>query len=843
MKKMKKTKKLSKPNIKKGTVKTIILSGLLICGIGVVTLILIFALYVIITSPDFVTDKLYSKESTVLYYANGEEMSRFGDQNRVLISYDQVPQVLIDALIATEDSRYFQHTGLDVARFTKATIGQLTGNDKAGGASTITMQVIKQSYTSSEDRGLKGLIRKFTDVYMAIFKLERNYTKEEIIEFYLNSQWLGGDGSLNYSGISGIEQAANFYFGKSASDLSLAEASIIAGMFQNPRLYNPYKNEEGVTNRQNIVLTLMVKHGYITEEEKKAVQKIPVSSLLAEKKVTASNANQAVIDLVLDEVEAKTKLNPYRVPMKIYTTVDPSIQNVITELEKGTYYNFPNDVVQEGMAITSMEDGSIKAISGGRNYQAKGTNRALGRRQPGSTAKPILDYGPYIEYLNGSTYSMFLDEPSSYSDGTRVRNSDNRYTGLITMRNALSNSRNIPALTAFQRLQAADASYVPNFVHSLGIDYGKNLYESASIGGFDGISPLEMSAAYGAFGRGGYYIEPYIYTKIEIMENSEVIEHKFEKEKVMSEQTAYMITSMLVTAGKNGIGGTWVSGTELAAKTGTTTIDEQKTEALGIPATATMDQWVNVYSPEYSIATWIGYDKLSKEYYLTSNAGIKIKNGMMSAIGQKIFSKNKTFTKPTTVIECAVEIGTFPALLASDFTPSNLIVNELFKEGTEPTEVSTRFSKLNAPTGGSYTFDGTKVNLKWTNITTPDVANPTTLKEYFNNNYGAYASKYYEDRISYNNSYIGSLGYQVYKKETNGTLTLLGRTESNNFEVTNPTSGSNTYVIKTAYSLFKANLSDGLVINTKSDIDSNVDEIIKPPKPTTPTTPTKPDLE
>ena len=207
--------KLGKIKIKKkenGTqdkkkIKDTVLSVLLIGGIAIVSLILIFALYIIISSPDFDKNKLYSKESSVLYYNDGvTELARLGKDDRVLVTYDELPQVLVDAIVATEDSRFFQHTGLDMARFSKASVGQLLGNSSAGGASTLTMQVVKRAYTSSEDKGFAGIVRKFTDIYMAVFKVESNYTKEEILEFYVNSQWFVNDGSLNYTGISGVER-------------------------------------------------------------------------------------------------------------------------------------------------------------------------------------------------------------------------------------------------------------------------------------------------------------------------------------------------------------------------------------------------------------------------------------------------------------------------------------------------------------------------------------------------------------------------------------------------------------------------------------------------------------
>ncbi len=829
---MKKTKTENKRNYKKIT-KDVIVSIILIGGIAVISFMLVFLLYIIITSPDFDKEKLYSKESSVLYYNDGTtELARLGTHDRVLVTYDELPQVLVDAIVATEDSRFFQHSGLDVARFMKASAGQILGNSSAGGASTLTMQVVKQTYTSGESEGIKGIIRKFTDIYMAVFKVESNYTKEEIIEFYVNSQWFGNDGNLNYTGIAGVEQACQYYFGKSVSDISLAEASIIAGMFQNPRLYNAYKNPVGVRNRQKIVLNLMVNHGYITEDEKNAVLNIPIESLVTKNTKSIASSNQAVIDYVMEEVEKNTGYDPYTVSMKIVTTINKDVQSVLNSLENGSLYDFPNDALQEGIAITSTTDGGIIALSGGRNYSAKGTNRATIKRQPGSTAKPIFDYGPYIEYLNGSPGTLFLDEPTTYSNGTAIKNADGRYMGLINMRTALVNSRNIPALEAFKAVYKENPNYIKDFVHNLGINYGDELYESASIGGFDGVSPIQMSAAYAAFGRGGYYIAPYSYTKVTLMESGKTFEQKPEKVKVMSEETAYMITDMLISAAQSGVGGVSVSGTQIAAKSGTTNLDSATTSKLGIPASATRDAWNITYSPEYAIALWIGYDTNTSEHYLTANIGGRIRNAVMKAVGSKVYSKNMTFNTPSGIVAVEVEKETIPTQLPSAYTPENLRTTEVFKEGTEPTEESTRFAKLNAPSNGSYTFDGKQIKLTWTGISTPDAINPTYLQEYFNNGYSTSSYKYYEARLYYNSAYVGTLGYNIYQKNSDGSLTSIGRTDSTNYTVNNPSGGKVTYVIKSAYAFFASNMSDGLEINTNANIDSNVSDIVKPNPPT-----------
>lgn len=817
--KINKTLDKAKTTVKKGTGKlkektknkNKLLIVLVSLGIVVASVVLVFGLYIIISAPDFNTTKLYDKESTVLYDREANEIARVGAENRVLVTYDDLPQVFIDALIATEDSRFFQHNGFDAARFLKASINQLMGKN-AGGASTLTMQVVKNTYTDSSI----SITRKFTDIYMAVFKIEKVYTKEEIIEFYVNSLWLGYGGA-NYDSINGVEQASQTYFGKSVSDLSLPEASLLVGMFNNPAYYNPIKNPENAKARQKTVLSLMVKHGYITEQEAEDAGNIPIASLLKETTTaqkTDDNGLQAFIEYVLEDVENKTGVDPKKTPMAIYTTLDRNIQDTVTALENGELYTFQDDLVQNGIAITSTVDGSILALGGGRNFIKTGTNRATDiKRQPGSTAKPIFDYGPYIEYNNGSTGSLFFDEPYTYTTGGSVKNYDNRYKGMITMRDALIDSRNVPALQAFQEVET---DKIAEFAHSLGINYGENLYESASIGGFDGVSPLQMSAAYAAFGRGGYFIEPYSFTKIIYLENDEEYNYKYTKTRVMSEETAYMITDMLVDGGASGVGGSIkVSGTDVAAKGGTTTIDSEQAKQLGIPSYATPDHWNNVYTPDYSISVWYGYDDYYKSggKYVTSSTGSTPRRKIMAAVANKILKKNSKFTKPSGVVEATIEFGTFPLQLASEYTPDNLKRTELFKQGTEPTEVSSRFNTLEAPTNGNAIVNGSSITLSWNAIQTPDAIDDTKLQTFFNENYKTWAQKYYQERISYNASNIGTLGYMVYLENNDGTLTSLGFTSNTSYNYIASEATNYKFVIKSCYSIFKSNMSAGLTIN------------------------------
>lgn len=795
-------------------IKNFILISLMLIGITGISAVIIFFLYIIFTTPQFDEQKLYNKESTVLLDINGNEYARLGAENRELVTYEELPQVLVDAIVATEDSRFFQHNGLDIARFAKATFGQLTGQAGAGGASTLTMQLAKQSFNGSEASGMAGIIRKFRDIYLSVFKIEKKYTKEEIIEFYVNTPCLGYN-------TYGVEQASQTYFGKSVRDLTLAEASLLAGIFNAPTAYNPFNSIEYATKRRSTVLNLMVNHGYITEEQKEEAESISVESLINKNADFGTNKYQAYIDAVTDEVNTRTGFDPYNVSMTIETTLDPSVQDVLNDLNEEKLGNkWINDKIQIAIAVTSTKDGSIIATNGGRNYNtARALNRATTlNSSPGSTAKPIFAYGPYIEYNNGSTYSPFFDNKMTYSNGTPVKNSAGDYLGMMTMRTALYKSRNIPAI---QALQQVDKEKIAEFAHNLGINYEGDLVESYAIGGFHNINPLVMSAAYAAFGRGGYYIEPHSFTKITYNDTGEVQEFKYEPVKAMSEETAYMITDILMTATKNGVGGALkVAGTDIASKTGTSTFDEYTLKTKNLPSSAAKDNYTNFYSPDYSISIWYGYDwnDVSKDYFTTALSGANQKTKISTIIGNKIFKPNSRFERPAGVVSAKVEWETFPPQSPSEHTPENMIMTELFRKGTEPSEVSERYSELSNPTNGTSTSNGSTVVLSWDPIETPKAIDNTYLEEFFKENYNQFASQYYEKRIGYNQSNIGTLGYEVYQ-QVNGSLTPLGYTTDTKYSTT--CLGECTFVIKSAYSIFKSNMSSGLTIEVKGGSSTN----------------------
>ncbi|MDD4035749.1 MAG: transglycosylase domain-containing protein [Bacilli bacterium] len=837
VKKMRKTKKGRKKllNITLGTISTL--------GIIVLLAFILGGAYIIIAAPDFKPDNLYKKEATIIYDKDNEIFAKLGLENREKISFDDLPQVLVDAIIATEDSRYFQHNGFDLPRFVKASLGQVAGNSGAGGASTLSMQVVKNNFTGSK----QTLTRKFTDIYLSIFKLEKKYTKEEIIEFYVNTPWLGNNAH-------GVEQASQTFFNKSVRDINLAEASLIAGLFQAPGAYDPFIYPEKANNRRLTVLSLMKKHGYITEEERQIARAIPIETLLVKSTASGQNEFQGYINTVIEEVRGKTGNNPYNIPMKIYTNMDRERQLHINKVMAGEIHKFENDVVQTGIAVIESKTGHLVAVGANRDLAGKlNYNYAtMIKKQPGSTAKPLFDYAPGMEYNNWSTYTPFVDIPHQYTGGKTIKNWDGKFMGFMTLREALDQSRNTPALLAFQQLSNKK---IKEFVESVGLkpetDNGK-VHEAHSLGAYNGTNPVQLAGAYAAFANGGYYIEPFTVSKIEYRDTGEIKDFKPKINKVMSDSTAFMISDILLNSVEYGFNNSLkINGVKVAGKTGTTNFDKETMARYKLPRGATNDAWVAGFNPDYTVAFWYGYDEISSKYYNTTNTAWRARNGIFKAVGSGIFIKNnKGFEVPNSVVRVKVERGTVPAMLASEFTPKEFIVNEYFKKGTEPTDISPRFDKIKGTvTSLDINYQNGAYKLTWDVITKPDYL----TGEYFTDRYKTFYrstphfNSALEKYLVKNEEYLGTFGYNVYSVNNNDELTFIAFTENNSFSHTVSLVDSKTYVVKAGYSKTRDLDSNGaritynntdpvslieMKLNGENNITIKIGETFTEPQPT-----------
>ena len=778
-----------------------------------------FFLYIkSVSDPQFKEKEkeLSTPETTVLYDANQNIITKLGTEQRTKVKYSDLPDVLIDAIIATEDARFFQHNGFDAPRFIKAAIGQVTGNSDAGGASTLTMQVVKNTFTNAKvDSGLAGIIRKFQDIYISIFKLEKEYTKEQIIEFYVNNHFLGGN-------IYGVSEASEVYFGKSVSELNLSEAAILAGMFKSPNYYRPNINPANAEKRQDTVLYLMERHGYITKEERKIAASIPVESLTNSRNVTTEKY-QGYIDTVVDEIQRKYGVNAYTTSLKVYTNLDRTKQDAVNSVLNGESYSWINDKVQCGVAVLDTQTGKILAVGNGRNIGTRDSstidqfNYATElERQPGSTAKPLFDYGPGIEYNNWSTYTLFDDAPYSYSSGQSIKNWDGGYFGTITLRRALATSRNIPALKAFQQV---DNKKIIEFVTNLGIDpeiSGGRIHEAHSIGAFTGVSPLKMAAAYSAFSNGGYYNEPYSVSKIiyratgkeEIHNDKNYVINR----KAMSDSTAFMIASVLKDVALNG-------GTphNVAVKTGTTNYDDATMQKNNLPSDAIRDSWAVGFSTKTALAMWYGYDYIDSEYCLHNVPASIQKDYIYRALVNSgaMESNREDFKQPDSVVKVGIAFGSNPAKLAGSGTSN--VVYEYFKKDHVPEEVDE--GPLGKPGNFKVTYNEktSKVSMSWSAVAPSSHA-----------------------KDSY-----GKFGYNIYK---DGTLLDWTDKTSYSFETTSPYA---TYKVVATYKSYSGiqsepasfNLKKPEIIEKEEKEEEDIPTNTTPEENTTPTSPTTPNTQ
>lgn len=785
--------------------KKMILNILIICVIAFASLMAVFFAYIIVKAPKFDPNNLKFTQMSELYDTEGNIITKMGNENRTEISYDDLPEVLIDAIIATEDSKFFQHNGFDLARFMKASMYQLVGKNR-GGASTLTMQIAKNNYTSTESKGFEGITRKFTDIYLSIFKIERKYTKKEILEFYVNDSYLG-------NGAYGVEQASLNYFGKSVSELNLAEASFIAGLFQSPNYYNPYNYPERAEGRRKTVLYLMQRHGYITEEEKEIAENSPITSYIKKTQTSGTYSEyQGYIDTVVEELENEYDLNPYTTPLKIYTAMNRSKQDFVNKVMNGEAWKWENENAQAGVVMTDSASGEVLAVGAGRNKNSERSYNyaTMTNRQIGSTAKPIFDYGPAVEYLGWGTVNYIDDTPTTYSDGTKISNSDGGYKGRLPLYQALGLSRNVTALKTFQQVsKEAGNDKILKFASSLGItpevDKNGKIHEAHSIGSFTGStkkgesrnSPMTMAGAYQAFSNGGYYIKPHTIKKFVYKDTDEVVETKSAKTRVMNDSTAYIINYSLNWSATEGLAksAAGISGVQTAAKTGTSNFDEATIKRYHLSSKAVNDLWVCGYTPKQTITFWYGYDSITKGHSTTSSWSTRDK--FYRNLAENLFDKDgSSFARPSSIEEVSVVRNSIPlkkALYGG--------VIGYFRKGTGPDETGTeQVEQLPSVSGVTSSISGNTVHLKWNGISAEDMVN-----------------------LNFDDSY-GTLGYDIYVKDgSSGSEVYVGTTTSTSY--THTTSYSNpVYVIYTAYSNYKTNRSKGVEhkVSVTSDFDVKI---------------------
>lgn len=562
----------------------------------------------------------------------------------------KVSPYYIEGLIATEDQDFMNHSGVDFKGMTRVTLAAiLSGNTDAGGGSSITMQLAKLLYLqpvsmyntdgdklswtrndqsinqySISDENKLGY--KLSQMGLAL-KIEDSYSKEQIMENYVNTMWFG-------SGGYGIYNASEYYYGVKPSELKIAQAAMLAGLTQRPADWDPYKNPEGATKRRNTVLSRMEAEGYITTEQAdKAKAKDVTADLVDHSKDSKAEETRLkyyndVNLYVLDELETLlgTNADLNTGGMKIHTTIDPQLQKATIDTldtSKGLIGTPIAEGTQAGTAMIDVENGGILALGNGFDGESPYAYSYNELRNPGSTSKPLTAYAPAIEYLGWSTAHIYNDTTTYYSGTTQeVQNYSRSHEGKVTMMKALSESLNTTAVQSFQQVVAEiGLDEMTSWFERVGLNDWKvgreneenpQVYESYTLGAF-GSTPVEMASAFATFANGGTYNEPHVIEYIEFDEQSPYYDElgskwypEYDSHKAMEPSTAYLITKML-NPDNDGSFTTTADVTELdtAIKTGTSNWGDND---FGIPAENARDRWTVGYTPDIATAVWYGYE-------------------------------------------------------------------------------------------------------------------------------------------------------------------------------------------------------------------------------------------
>ena len=609
--------------------------------------------------------------TSIIYDGQSDMVTRLhGVQDRTWVSISELQPSTVYAFISAEDARFFEHEGVDVIRIAGAIVADIKAGSYVQGASTISQQLIKLSHLTSE----KTISRKAEEAALA-YEMERQYSKEDILEMYLNYVYFGG-------GYYGIEAAAKGYFGVHASDLTLDQSAMLAGILKSPSGYAPHINYAASINRRNNILRLMRDYGYITDDEKKQAS-AGRPTILHDKReeysgyytdaVTKSAA--ALMGITVDEL--------IRGGYSIYSAMDSDIQHYCEEMFKNGEL-FPAEDSEAAIVVLEPSTGMVVAMVGGRSYTGGiSFNRATDiRRQPGSVIKPVIAYAPAFEYLNYTAADMILDEETTFADYT-PSNYGNKYYGWVTVREAVTKSLNVPAV---KTLSAVGVYRAKDFAKRCGIEFDdKDDSLALALGGFTyGVSPLQIAGAYSCFASGGIYNTPTLIKKITDRNGLTVYEYRQDNRRVMSEANAYILTSMLKSVVTEGTGHRLNTlDIPIAGKTGT----------VGL-ANGNRDAWMAGYTPEYTAVVWQGYDSDRLGLLPSSATGGTYPALMLYELFNHIYPDGRSgdFEKPESVKQYSIDAKTLKkqhkAVLANAMTPQSSRITEYFTEETAPEDVS-----------------------------------------------------------------------------------------------------------------------------------------------------------
>lgn len=616
---------------------------------------------------------------------NGEIIGTLsGDENRKIVTFDDMPEYLPKAFIAIEDKRFYEHNGVDIKRTAYATIMYALnrGDSAAGGGSTITQQLVKNLMNDKADEGSAGIERKIREMARA-YNVEKILSKDQILELYLNKIFMG-------STVYGVGMASEYYFNKPVAELDLAQCAFLAGINHTPNSYNPFDEEEDnseiIKKRTKEVLYQMKDQGYITNEEEYnlAVQEVEnglafsqgnLNSKISYSYHTAEAIKSAIADIQKekDVDEDTAKMMIYNKGYTIYTTQDTSIQDRMEEeflkdkyiksgKEKKDDGTLLNNHTQAAMVIIDHKTGQVVATVGGLGSDSNsiGVNRAVRGKQTGSSMKPLACEAVALENGVITAGTVYDDSATNFGGGYNPHNSGG-FNGLMTIRTALAQSSNIVHLKIIKEVGPANAM---KFLSSVGIDVDAK-HESITLAlGTADVSPLNMAAAYAAIANNGEYISPIFYTKVEDANGNVVVESKQETRRVMSEANAYILQNLLTAPARSGTAAVcYMSNMDVGAKTGST--DHY------------VDRWLCGFTPYYTAATWFGFDYSELPVFSGNNAA-----NIWAAVMKDVHKNLPTarFQKPSNVVYA--KICEDSGCLATESCTRT--TSEVFVKGTVP---------------------------------------------------------------------------------------------------------------------------------------------------------------
>ena len=664
---------------------------LAVLGFFLLLLILLSAFYVYFDVANWQKldpDKLHAMAQTsAIYDRHGELLSVVrGAENRTVLPLDQIPKHTQLAFIAAEDLRFYAHRGIDLYRIAGALRNNLKNGTIAEGASTITQQLAKLTHLSAE----KTIRRKLEEISLA-FQIEKAYSKDEILEMYLNTVYFG-------RGAYGIQAAARAYFGLDAKELTIAQSACLAAAIKAPSLFAPHLSPQNNQSRRNYILETMAEHGFITplecEEAKK--ERVWVLAEQEEKRVYSWYVDEIlsesgrVLGLTADEVISSGYF--------IYSAFDPRLQGIADSVYADGSL-FPANAsdgtpIQSAMAVIDTDTGAVRAMIGGRNYTTRrGLNRATQmRRQPGSALKPLAVYGPALE-LGYTTASVLLDEKTSFLGGYTPRNAGDRYYGRVTMRTAIRNSLNT---TAVRLLDEIGIDQAVKYLTKMGIpieESDRNL--SLALGSMTyGVTPVELAAAYVPYANGGIYHTPYCVEKIVSSDGEIIFSREKQGARVISEQNAYLMTSLLQSVVSNGTGTRMQSAnTPVAGKTGTVSMSG-----------GNRDIWMAAYNAELSVAVWMGFDQTDAKHKIPNGiTGGKNTASVAAAFFKKAYADQAkpAFKEPEGLVWLTLDQRALTmrgsVMLAGEMTPKDYRISEVFAKNNRPYAVSDIWNAPPAP--------------------------------------------------------------------------------------------------------------------------------------------------